>query len=318
MSSSGLYLLVGEPFLADEALNKIRASEETDPLTEEVYTPSSEAADLQTALETPSLLGGRRLVVVHNASSLTKDHLTTLEPYVETPAEHVVLVLISSARTKLDQAIKKTGTVVTLEIPKGRRLVAWLRQRSTERSLKLDERAAWALIDSVGSDLRELDSALGQLSTQHGAGAKISATEVRRAFSRLADERIFALTDALGERKLPVAMTALRRLLNQGDEPLMILGALTSHVRRLLAARRYVDQGPKAVGDALGMPGWRAEKLHRQARSFKEEELVRAMSALAETDVELKSGGNPEQSAVALERAVATIVSGTAVGRLGV
>lgn len=309
MSSTGPYLLIGEPFLADEALDKIRVSEGTDPLTEEVYSPSSTVTDLQTALETPSLLGGRRLVVVHEASALSKDHLGTLEPFVEAPPDHAVLVLISSARTKLDAAIKKSGTVVTLDVPKGRRLAAWLKQRATERSLKLDERAAWALIDSVGADLRELDSSLGQLSTQHGPGAKITAAEVRRAFARLADERIFALTDALGERRLPVAMTALRRLLDQGDEPLMILGALTSHVRRLLQARRHVDRGPKAVAEALGMPAWRAEKVHRQARSFKEEELVRAMSALAETDVELKSGGNQQQSAAALERAVATIVS---------
>lgn len=309
--SGGPYLLVGEPFLADEALDKIRASEGTDPLTEEVFTPLSDTAAMQTAIETPSLLGGKRLVVIHEASGLTKDQVQSLERFVSSPAPHVVLVLVSSARTKLDTGIKKSGSVITLEVPKGRRLVTWLRQRAKEHSLKIDDRASWALIDTVGSDLRELDSALTQLSTQHGSGAKIGVAEVRRAFARLADERIFALTDALGERRLPVAMTALRRLLAQGDEPLMILGALTSHVRRLLTARRAAEQGPRAVADALGLPAWRAEKVQRQARSYKEEELVRAMQALAETDVDLKSGGNAEVSAAALERAVVSIVAGT-------
>lgn len=316
MSGSGLYLLVGEPFLADEALDKIRASEGTDPLTEEVFTPASDTASIQTALETPSLLGGKRLVSIHDASSLTKDQIAALERFVTVPAHHVVLVLISSARTKLDATFKKAGSVITLEVPKGRRLVSWLRQRAGEHSLKIDDRAAWSMIDSIGADLRELDAALTQLSTQLGAGAKIGVAEVRRTFARLADERIFALTDAVGERRLPVAMTALRRLLMQGDEPLMILGALTSHIRRLLSVRRFADQGPKVVADALGMPAWRAEKIQRQARSFKEEELVRAMSALAETDVDLKSGGTSEASAAALERAVVTIVAGSAPARI--
>lgn len=309
MSAASLYLLVGEPFLADEALAKIRAEEGTDPLSEDRFDPTSEPAAIRSALETPTLLGGRRLVVVDDAGSLVKDQIEALGWFIETPAPDVVLVLVASGRTRLDPLVKKAGRVVSLEVPKGRRLVGWLRQRAGERGLKLDDRAGWALIDAVGGELRDLDGALSQLATQHGSGAKIGAPEVRRAFSRLADERIFALTDALGERRLPVAMTALRRLLNQGDEPLMILGALTSHVRRLLAARRYVDAGPKAVGDALGLPGWRAEKLHRQARSYKEEELVVAMSTLAATDVELKSGGTPEHSAAALERAVTLITT---------
>ena len=314
MSKSGVYLLTGEPFLAGEALDKIRASEGTDPLSEASFGAETDLAELMGALDTPSLLGGRRLVVVRDAESLKKDHLQALEGYVASPSPQAVLVLISAGKSKLEAAVKKAGTVVSLDMPKGRQLVRWIRERSIAHGLKMDDRGAWALIDALGASLRDLDGALEQLSTQLGRGAKIGSAEVRQAFSRLADERIYALTDAVGDRKLALAMTALRRLLEQGDEPLVIFGAINNHMRRMLRARRYADQGPKAVGDALGLPGWRAERLHKQARAYREEELLSAVELLAHTDVELKGGDMPAPAA--LERMVLQIVTGATPARM--
>lgn len=314
MSSSGVYLLTGEPFLAGEALDKIRESEETDPLAEASFDADTDLAELMGALDTPSLLGGRRLVIVRDAQSLKKDHNEALERYIASPSPQAVLVLISAGKSKLEGAVKKAGTVVTLDMPKGRRLVTWIRERSIAHGLKMDDRGAWALIDALGASLRDLDGALEQLATQLGRGAKIGGAEVRQAFSRLADERIYALTDAVGDRKLALAMTALRRLLEQGDEPLVIFGAINNHMRRMLRARRYADQGPKAVGDAMGLPGWRAERLHKQARAYREEELVSAVELLAHTDVELKGGDMPGPAA--LERMVLQIVTGATPARM--
>jgi DNA polymerase III subunit delta len=306
--TSHVYLLAGESFLADEAVDKIRQSEETDPLSEIAFDATAEPASLIEALQTASLLGGRRLVVVHDAQDLKKDQVKAVTEYLESPSGSSVLVLIASGRSKLDAAVKKTGTVVALEAPKGRKLVTWLRQRGTEHRLKLDDRAAWGLIDSVGTNLRDLDGALEQLMLALGPGSRVSATEVQRAFPRLADQRIFAFTDAVGERKLAPAMLSLRRLLEQGDEPLMLFGALSSHLRKLLKARRHADQGTRGVAAALGLPDWRAERMAQQARSYKEEELVDALSILAQTDIDMK-GEFPSPEA-ALERAVVRIVSG--------
>ena len=306
--SAPVYLLSGETFLAEEAIDRIRAEAGTDPLSEASFDADTLPAEILGALETPSLLGGRRLVVVRDAHDLAKEAVEALLRYLEAPSPSAVLVLVSAGRTKLDAAVKGAGSVVALEAPKGRRLVGWIRERGRERKLRVDDRAGWALVDSVGTELRDLDAALVQLSTALGQGATVGAAEVRNAFPRLADERVFAFQDAVGERRLPVAMTALRRLLEQGDEPLMIFGALSSQVRRMLRGRRFADVSAKAVGDAMGLPSWRAERLQRQCRAYREEELVDALRVLAATDVEMKGGDLPPEAA--LERAVVQIVTG--------
>lgn len=306
--SVSVYLLTGESFLADEALDKIRAEAGTDPLSEVVLDGGADSSQILEAAGTPTLLGGPRLVVINGAHELKKDVREDLEGYLADPSPSSVLVLIASGRTPLTKLVEQHGAVVTLDIPKGRKLVGWLRERARIRNLKLDERGAWALVDTVGAELRDLDAALDQLLSGLGSNAVVGAAEVRKAFPRLADERIFAFTDAVGERRLPVAMTTLRRLLDQEDAPLMVFGSLTAHVRRLLIARTYADGGPRAVGDALGLPEWRAKRLHQQARSYRQEELADAMQILADTDVEMKGGDlSPE---LALERAVVRIVEG--------
>ena len=304
--SSSVYLITGQSFLAEEAIDKIRAEHGTDPLSELSFEASDETAEIIGALQTSSLLGGKRLVIVRDAGALKKEQAEAITSYIGSPSPGSVLVLIAEGRTKLDAAVRQHGAIVGLDVPKGRKLAAWVRQRATQHRLKLDDRGAWALIDAVGGELQDLDQALSQLMTKQGPGTTVGPAEVRRAFPRLADERIYAFTDAVGDRKLAEAMTALRRLLDQGDEPLLIFGSLNGHIKRMLRARRFADAGPQAVGDALGLPGWRAERLQRQARSYREDELVSAVATLAETDVEMKGGDLPPEAA--LERAVVRIV----------
>lgn len=306
---TAVYLVTGDSFLAEEALERIRAEEGIDPLSETRLDGSASGAQIVEAASTSSLFSDRRLVIVENAEDLDKSAAEAVARYLETPSPETALVLVASGRTKVDAVVKKAGTVIALEPPKGRSLATWIRQRGTEHRLKVDDRAAYALIDSVGNGLRDLDAALRQLALALGDSAKVTSDAVRRAFPRHADERTFAFTDAVGERKLSPAVIALRRLLDQGDEPLALFGVLTAHLRRLLRARPYADAGPREVASALGMPEWRAKKMISQIRSYKEEELIDALQLLAITDLEMK-GEFPSPDA-ALERAVMKIITGT-------
>lgn len=306
--SASVYLLSGDDFLVQEALARVRAETGAEPLAEGTFDGSADVAEIVTALETRSLLGGRRMIVVHGAQDLNAQKAEELSGYLTSPSEDSVLVLVASRKTKLDASVRKIGKVVALEAPRGRSLAEWIRRRAGTKGLHLDDRAAWALLDTVGADLRGLDGALEQLSSGLPDGAGVGAADVRRAFPRLADERMYALADAVGDRRLPLAMATLRRLLEQGDEPVVLLGVLAAHVRRLIRAYPHGPRGARAVGEALGLPRWRAEHVTRQAKAFRDHELAEALGTLATADVAIKSGD--VQPEIALERAILKIVTG--------
>ncbi|MDQ4029243.1 MAG: hypothetical protein M3214_14525, partial [Actinomycetota bacterium] len=89
-----VYLLAGEEFLVEEALEQVRAEARTDPLSEVTVSGNVTVPEMVTALETPSLLGGRRMVVVRDAEGLTKEAAQALSEYLESPSPHSVLVLV--------------------------------------------------------------------------------------------------------------------------------------------------------------------------------------------------------------------------------
>jgi DNA polymerase-3 subunit delta len=289
-------------------VDAIRREVGADPLSEVWLDAGVETAELATVLGTASLLGGRRLVIVRDASSLKKEQVETLVRYLDNPSPDVALVLLAAGRTKLDAAVRKVGSVMTFDPPRGRKLAAWVRQRASGLKLRLDDRATWALIDSAGTELRDLAEALEQLLTRLGPGARIGAPDVRRALGRLADQRMYVFTDAVGDRDRGRAMAALRRLLLQGEEPLVLFGALTAHLRRLLRVRRLTGAGGRAAGEVLGMPPWRAERTVKQALAYEEAELVEAMTLLAQADIDLKGGDLPPPAV--LERVVVETMAG--------
>ena len=115
-----VYLLVGELFLADEALDKIRAEAGTDPLSEVILEPTATSSEVLEALGTPTLLGGKRLVIVNDAHELKKDARTEFESYIEDPSPSAVLVLIASGRTPLDQSGREERRRRLARAPQGK------------------------------------------------------------------------------------------------------------------------------------------------------------------------------------------------------
>ncbi|MFN2525087.1 MAG: DNA polymerase III subunit delta, partial [Actinomycetota bacterium] len=190
-----VYLLRGDDFLVDEALDELRRELKSDPLSEVGFDSSADMAEILTAVRTPSLLAEGRLVVLRDAQGLTKDQAAAIADYLEEPSSGSTLVLTASARSKVDDAVKRSGAVVAVEAPRGRGLLTWVKQRAAARDLKFDDRAGWSLIESVGGELRDLDGALEQLLTGLGPGARVSQRDVLNAFPRQADERMYVLTD---------------------------------------------------------------------------------------------------------------------------
>ena len=92
------------------------------------------------------------------------------------------------------------------------------------------------------------------------------------------------------------AMRALRSMLEQRDDPLMILGGIASRLRDLLRVRALPERMPLTeVAKAAGLRfDWQARRYRDQARRFSIEDLVRLHARVADVDRSLKSGAEAE------------------------
>lgn len=169
------------------------------------------------------------------------------------PAGHH-LVLTAAAvdrRRKIYKTIEAAGVVVDASVPTGaRRAEVEVQQRLlrdqaqrilTPRGKRLEPAAHDALVEMTGFELRTFCTSLEKLADYAGSRDTISAEDVRQVLRRSRKDPIYAFTGAVGERRLDQALFYLDSLLGAGTHPLQALAALANLVRRLAAARDFLD-----------------------------------------------------------------------------
>ncbi|MDR0965538.1 MAG: DNA polymerase III subunit delta [Myxococcales bacterium] len=183
---------------------------------------------------------------------------------------------------------------------------------------RLSPRAEERLKDLCGGNLRLIQGELEKLATYVGAErATIEEDDVTLLVQRVREEEFREVSDALGARKFRDALHYVEVALDQGEPALKLHGAIASNVRRMLEDRaRWSRLG---LSPRIGQRDFEARGLPELERECKERgvkvphpyvcwlgfqacmryelgELVRGLSAVADADVELKSGGQARQT----------------------
>ncbi|MEW9531549.1 DNA polymerase III subunit delta [Microbispora sp. NPDC049125] len=308
-------LVVGdEEFLADRAVGSVLAearAEDPDAEIHELQGSKVEAGELN-RLSSPSLFGGRAVVVIRGAQDLAKDVIAEIVKYAAHPAEDTVLVLAHPGGVKgkaLVDGVRKAGAdVVTVAKPAkpGERL-EFIRAEVRRSGRTISPAAAQALLDAVGGDLRDLAAACGQLAFDT-EGKTIDEAAVARYYRGRAEVSGFAIADLAIEGKLGEALEQLRWALATGVAPVLIVSALAGGLRSLAkvgGAPRNLRGGQLA--SHVGMPPWKIDRVKRQLGGWGPDGISAAVQAVATADEQVKGGG--ADPAYAMEKAIHVIVA---------
>ncbi|MDF5754094.1 DNA polymerase III subunit delta [Spongiactinospora sp. TRM90649] len=322
-SPAPVTLVIGdEELLADRAVGAVvAAAREADPgvETHDLAGGKVEPGEL-TRLASPSLFGDGSAIVIRSAQDLGKDVIAEVVAYAARPADGVVLVLAHPGGVKgkaLVDGVKKAGAqVVTVsKITKPGERLDFVKSEIRRAGRTIAPDAAQALVDAVGSDLRELAAACGQLVFDAPSDRKsIDAAAVARYYRGRAEVSGFTVADAAVEGRLADALEQLRWALGTGVAPVLLVSALAGGLRSLAkvgGAARNARGGQLA--SQLGMPPWKVDRVRRQLNGWTPDGIARAIQAIADADEQVKGGG--ADPAYALEHAVQTIVASRSTGR---
>ncbi|MFC4144872.1 DNA polymerase III subunit delta [Micromonospora mangrovi] len=263
----------------------------------------------------PSLFGGRRVLVLRAGQDARKDLVTALLAYAKNPDPEVQLVVLHVGGAKgkaFADGLKAAGaTVVPAAKLKGHReRVTFVRDEIRRLGGTCTEDAAEALIAAVGTELRELSAACSQLVAD--TDGRIGAETVSRYYRGRVEVTGFTVADATMVGDVPAALEALRWALHVGVDPVPIADALADGVRTVARVASAGRGSPYQLASSLGMPAWKIERAQRQSRGWTPEGLVAAMRAAAECNAAVKGGA--DDRAYALERAVFSVAAARAGG----
>jgi len=258
----------------------------------------------------PSLFGGRRVLVLRAAQDARKDLVTALVAYAKNPDPDVHLIVVHAGGAKgkaFADGLKAAGAQVVPAVKlKGHRdRVAFVRDEIRRAGGRCTDDAAEALLAAVGNDLRELASACSQLIAD--TDGRIGADTVARYYKGRAEVSGFTVADAAVVGDLPAALEALRWALHIGVDPVPIADALADGIRTVARVSSAGRGSAYQLAGSLGMPAWKIERAQRQSRGWTPDGLVTAMRAAADCNAAVKGGA--DDRAYALERAVFAVAA---------
>lgn len=307
-------LAVGqEELLLERAVREVVAAARAADADTDVRELAS--ADLQPGtldeLTSPSLFAERKVVAVYNAQDLSADSVKDVKAYLTAPAEEITLVLLHAGAAKgkgLLDAARKAGAreVACAKLTKPAERLAFVRGEFRGHGRSATPEAAQALVDAVGSDLRELSSACAQLVAD--VEGTIDEAVVARYYTGRAEASGFAVADRAVEGRTAEALETLRWAMATGVAPVLITSALAQGVRgigKLASAPRGMRPGDLAR--ELGMPPWKIDRVRQQMRGWSADGVSTALRAVAAADEAVKGGGDDPE--YALEQAVMAVAT---------
>ncbi|RKN11917.1 DNA polymerase III subunit delta [Streptomyces radicis] len=307
-------LAVGqEELLLDRAVAEVvAAARAADPDTDvRDVGPGELQPGTLAELTSPSLFAERKVIVVRAAQDLGADTIKDVKAYVAAPADEISLVLVHAggARGKgLLDAARKAGAreVACPKMTKPADRLAFVRAEFRVVGRSATPAACQALVDAIGSDLRELASACSQLAADEPG--TIDEAVVARYYTGRAEASSFTVADRAVEGRTADALEALRWALATGVAPVLITSALAQGVRAIgKLASAPGGMRPADLARELGMPPWKVDRVRQQMRGWSANGVATALTAVADADAAVKGGG--DDPGYALERAVVTIAA---------
>ncbi|MCO1618498.1 DNA polymerase III subunit delta [Micromonospora sp. CPM1] len=258
----------------------------------------------------PSLFGGRRVLVLRSGQDARKDLSTALLAYAKNPDPDVQLVVLHLGGAKgkaFADGLRAAGAAVVpaVKLKGDRERAAFVRDEIRRIGGKCTPDAADALVAAVGNDMRELAAACSQLVAD--TDGRIGADTVARYYRGRAEVTGFTVADATMVGDVPGALEALRWALHVGVDPVPIADALADGVRTVARVAAAGRGSAFQLAKTLGMPAWKIEKAQVRARGWTPEGLVEAMRVAAECNAAVKGGA--DDRAYALERAVFSVAA---------
>jgi len=261
--------------------------------------------DVETAIaaaEQLPMMGDKRVVKVvdlvvsanKQACNLKESSEYALKAYLENPSPSSVVIF---AAEEIDKRLKMAklliGNCVAVEFPRlsEQDLLRFTREKIKELGATSDEKAIRQIASLVGNDLRKLTLELEKLAIAAHPEGVISFELVDELVPASRDLSNFELTDHLLAQQRTRALQVLKELLDDGAEPLMILGLIGSNFHRLLLAKELMDEGlpRREIVSNLRLPYSKQEPFLALARRTEREKFSKILRRIAQTDLAIKT-----------------------------
>jgi DNA polymerase-3 subunit delta len=298
-----LYVFHGpDDFSRAEKIAELRAAM-GDPTTAEMNTAQLDGrtlrlGDLRQHTDAMPFLAARRLVIVSgylSALADKADDLQALLAYLDQLPPSTDLILVETeSLPKRHPVLELAGSGgLHFAEPGKDNLPGWIIKRAKEHGAVIEPGAADQLARLVGPDLRTLNNELEKLALYTAGQRPITKADIDLLVPYTEEAEQFGLSNAIGQRNARRAYDQLHKELDEGSNPMAILGSIAAQIRALIEVKDMAERGmsPAEIAAAKGWKSDYAAKARlKEAANFSMARLEQTMEMLLEIDVAIKTG----------------------------
>ena len=196
---------------------------------------------------------------------------------------------IDNRKKALAEAFSK-ALIVEFEQPTERELIGWVGRHFKKHGKQITIDDAQFLIRRTGGDMTTLLTEIEKISAYEQQPI-VRRESIVLLVEPVLEAAVFDLSDAIAAGRYETALQCLRILLQRQEEPISILGAISSQMRRILTGRQILSEG-KGVREMMklcGIPSYPAQKTLEFSRRLKGSFCEKAVQLCMEADRQMKT-----------------------------
>ena len=313
-----LHLVLGdEDLLVERAVSDILRAARAAAGNNDVPVNRLRAGEVSTnelaELLSPSLFADERVVILEAAAEAGKDAVALVAGAAADLPPGTVLVVLHAGggRAKaLAGQLSDLGAITheCAKIAKAAERADFVRSEFRGLKIKADDDTVAALLEAIGSDVRELASACSQLVADTGGQVDVAA--VRRYHSGKAEVTGFDIADKAVVGDVAGSAEALRWAMSRGVPHVLLADALAEAVHAI-ARIGPLSGDPYRLASEVGMPPWRVQKAQKQARRWSRDKVATAIRLVAALNADVKgAAADPDYALEDAVRKVAELAAG--------
>ena len=256
-----------------------------------------------------AMMGGYKVIIVKEAQHIKKWEALAL--YMDNPQPSTILVFCYKYGSP-DKRLalfknweKKGGVLMESEQLRDYQVEKWIRdyvadeanrrKAKGEEEIRIDEKVAKILADSIGTDLTQIVGALQKLIDGRPEGVKvIDAALVERNIGISKDFNVFELQDALIKGDVVKANRITQYFATSKDHPMVKeLGILYGFFANLMIFHYLPDKSDRVAASALGVSPFFVKDYAAAAKRYSAGKTFAIIGYFREIDARMKGINNP-------------------------
>jgi len=243
-----------------------------------------EAGRLMDEALTPSLFSQSRVLVITNGEKVPKRRADDLAALQKISNASLKIILVYSS-VKTLEPWTRTFPVIAIDPMKPGDVARWLVER-----YGVSADVARYIVESAGTELFPLHNEMEKLNTYLGGERPAAIQDVNASLLRAEKFGPWELDDAILARDYSKAVRVVGAMLDEGIEPLPILGKIVRVWRQLFIGKGLAGKnGASEVAAAAGVPPFKASSFAASCKKYGWPQLAGGFRALLNADRAFKT-----------------------------